>query len=111
MVLWQSLHRQQNLPSLESQTSSSARQCGEKKEEQGWRGRRNGLKGRKGVEERHPSPEQGTDVKTSQVVLGLQLGFLLQRKQFSILSRWQRHWEFMVIVAPNHDTVANLTAS
>lgn len=60
-----------------------------------------------GVKERPQSPDQGIDVKTSQVVLRLQLGFLLQRKQLSSLSRWQS----LEIVPPNHSTVAYLTAS
>lgn len=68
-----------------------ARQCGEKNGEWGWTDLRNSHKGQKGAEERHLSPEQGTDVKTTSSRAQASGGFCspLRRKQFSILSRWQ----------------------
>lgn len=55
---------------------------------------------------------RGWLLETSQAVLGLQAGFavLPQRKPFSVPSRGQNSWKFMVTAA-HLDPVASLTSS
>lgn len=71
----QSVNRERHLPPLEPQTSSLARQCGEKKEEWAWKDWRNDSQARKRVEERPLSPEQGADVNNQSSSARASTGF------------------------------------
>lgn len=106
---WPTVNRARHLPSFESQTRSSARQCGIKKEsgEGGiWE-----MVSKPEGGEKDWGPEQRTDVRNCQVCSGF--AWVLQclpRKQSPILSRRHSSWKLLVKVSQHYDPVACISA-